>query len=193
MAPSFLKQLARPRPDPGGGAAAAFGGMLALALLAKVVQLEAQRPSHQENRQVWEEKLERIRQLSADLDRLREEDVRAYAQMAQVRASGSRGREWQEAVAYGLQVPQEIMAQAREALALLAWTGGRCRKHLVSDLQVAWEFLGAALQGAHHIARANLPSVADAARRQDFSQKLSQAEHEGRQAFLEASEVLAAR
>ena len=63
MPPSFLEQLAQPRPDPGGGAAAAYGGMLALALLAKVVQLEAQRPSNQGNRQDWEEKLEEIKQL----------------------------------------------------------------------------------------------------------------------------------
>ncbi|MHB8069972.1 MAG: cyclodeaminase/cyclohydrolase family protein [Desulfobaccales bacterium] len=193
MLPQFLDQLSQPRPDPGGGAAAAFGGMLALALLEKVVQLEAHRPSNQGNRQIWEEKLEQIRQLTADLDRLREEDVRAYAQMAQVRASGSRGQEWQKAVEYALQVPREIMAQAREALDLLAWAGARCRKHLVSDLQVAREFLGASLQGAYHIARANLPLVADAARRQDFSQKLSQAAQQGQQVYMEAGEVLAAR
>lgn len=193
MTPAFINQLSQPRPDPGGGAAAAYGGMLALALLEKVVRLEAQRHAHRDNRQDWEEKLERIRQLSGDLDRLREEDVRAYAQMAQVRASGSRGQEWQEAVAYALKVPQEIMAQARAALALLAWAGVRCRKHLISDLQVAREFLGAALQGAYQIARANLPLVTDEVRRQDFSQKLSQAAHEGRQAFMNAGEVLAGR
>lgn len=193
MAPSFLKQLSQPRPDPGGGAAAAYGGMLALALLEKVVLLEAQRPSNQGDRQAWAEKLAQIRQLTADLDRLREEDVRAYAQMARVRASGSRGREWQEAVAYALKVPLEIMVRAREALVLLAWTGARCRKHLVSDLQVAREFLRSAFQGTYHITRANLPFVADAARRQDLSQELSQTAQAGRQAFLEAGEILAGR
>jgi len=193
MTPSFLEQLAQPRPDPGGGAAAAYGGMVALALLAKVLQLEAQRPAHQGNRQAWEEKLRQIKQLTADLDRLREEDVRAYAQMAQVRASGSRGRERQEAVAYALEVPREIMARAGEALALAAWVGARCRRHLVSDLQVAREFLGAALRGADHIAWANLPLVAEESQRQAFSQKLSQAAQEGRQAFLDAGEILAAR
>lgn len=187
---SFLEHLSQPRPDPGGGAAAAFGGMLALALLAKVARLEAQRPANQGDRQVWEEKLEQIRQLTADLDRLREDDVRAYAQMAQVRASDRQGPEWQEAVEYALEVPQEIMAAAQEALALVAWAGARCRKHLVSDLQVALEFLGAALQGAYHIARANLPLVADEARRQDFSQKLTEAAQAGREEFMKAGEIL---
>ncbi len=190
---SFLDQLSQPRPDPGGGAAAAYGGMLALALLEKVARLEAQRPSNQGGRQGWEEKLEQIKQLTTDLDRLREEDVRAYAQLARVRASGSRGRDWEEAVAYGLQVPREIMTQAREALALLAWAGARCRKHLVSDLQVAREFLGAAFQGAYHIARANLPLLRDLPRQQEASRKLDQAALAGRQVFMEAGEILASR
>jgi formiminotetrahydrofolate cyclodeaminase len=167
--------------------------MVALALLTKVVQLEAQRPAHQEERQVWEEKLAQIKQLTADLDRLREEDVRAYAQMVQVRDSGSRGPEWQEAVEYALQVPREIMDRAREALDLVAWVGARCRKHLVSDLQVAREFLGAALLGAYHIALANLPLVTEEARRQEFSQKLIESETRGRQAFREAGATLATR
>lgn len=154
--------------------------MLALALLEKVVRLEAQRPANQGNRPDWEEKLERIRELTADLDRLREEDVMAYARMAQARASGSRGPEWQEAVEYAFKVPQEIMDKARDALDLAAWAGARCRKHLVSDLQVAREFLGAALQGAYHIARANLPLVADDARRQELSRKLDQTAEEYR-------------
>jgi formiminotetrahydrofolate cyclodeaminase len=167
--------------------------MLGLALLAKVVQLEAQRPANQGNCQIWDEKLEQITQLTADLDRLREEDVRAYRQMAQVRASGSRGPEWQEAVKYALEVPQEIMSRAREALGLVAWAGARCQKHLISDLQVAREFLEAALLGAYHIAWANLPLVEDESRRQGFSQQLLEAETRGRQSFREAGATLAAR
>lgn len=193
MPPSFLEQLSQPRPDPGGGAAAAYGVMVALALLTKVVQLEAQRPAHQGNRQDWEEKFAQIKQLTADLDRLREEDVRAYAQMAQVRASGARGKEWQEAVEYALKVPREIMARAEETLALVAWVGARCKKHLVSDLQVAREFLGAALLGAYHIAWANLPLVGEEAPRQEFSRQLVEAETRGRQVFREAGATLAAR
>ena len=193
MISSFLAELAQPRPDPGGGAAAAYGGMLALALLAKVVQLEAQRPGNQGERQVWEKQLEQVQQLTADLDRLREEDVKAYAQMVAARASGSQGQGWQEAVEYALKVPREIMDRAREALILLAWAGARCRKHLVSDLLVALEFLRAVLRGAHHIARANLPLVAEESRYQEFSRQLVEAEESGRQAYREARAILAAQ
>ncbi|MFZ5450866.1 MAG: cyclodeaminase/cyclohydrolase family protein [Thermodesulfobacteriota bacterium] len=190
---SFLEQLAQPRPDPGGGAAAAYGGMLALALVAKVVQLEALRPANLGEGQVWAEKLGQVKQLVSDLDRLREEDVLAYAQMVRVRASGSQGPDWQEAVEYALAVPREIMARAEAGLVLVGWAGERCQKHLVSDLQVALEFLEAALLGAHHIARANLPLVAEEERRQGFSRQLGAAETTGREAYREAGAILAAR
>jgi len=193
MPPSFLNQLSRPRPDPGGGAAAAFGGMLALALLEKVAQLEMQRPANKEKRQEWEEKLVRIRQLTGDLDRLREEDVRAYAQMTEARGSGSSSPEFQEAVEHGLEVPREIMARAWEALSLVAWAGVRCQKHLLSDLQVAREFLMAAGQGAYHIARANLPLLAQEVRQQGFSRILQRDADKGRKAYQDAGEVLAGR
>ena len=193
MDTSFLDQLSQPRPDPGGGAAAAYGGMVALALLAKVVQLEAQRPSNQGQQQVWAEKLEQVQQLTAHLDRLREEDVQAYGQMVRVRASGDPGPEWQKAVEYALAVPREIMARAEAALVLVGWAGKRCQKHLVSDLQVALEFLGAALLGAYHIARANLPLVAEEEQRQEFSRQLRAAETTGREAYRENGTILAAR
>lgn len=193
MTSSFIDQLSQPRPDPGGGAAAAFGGMLALALLEKVAQLEMQRPSNKEKRQEWEEKLARIRQLTGDLDRLREEDVRAYALMVQARGAGSSSPEFQEAVEHGLEVPREIMARAWEALGLVAWAGARCGKHLISDLQVAREFLMAAGQGAYHIARANLPLLAQEVRQQGFSRILQRDGEKGRKAYQDAGEALAGR
>ena len=44
MSASFLDQLARARPDPGGGAAAAFSAGVGLALLTKVIRLEKSGP-----------------------------------------------------------------------------------------------------------------------------------------------------
>ena len=58
-----------------------------------------------------------------------------------------------------MECPRRIASQAGKALELLAWAGGHCQKHLVSDLLVACEFLGAALTGAYHIACANLSLV----------------------------------
>jgi hypothetical protein len=47
MSPAFLTELARARPDPGGGAAAAYGARVGLALVAKVIHLELQRPNRE--------------------------------------------------------------------------------------------------------------------------------------------------
>ena len=84
------------------------------------------------------------------------EDVEAYFQLTRARAQGdpdALAAALEEAVA----CPLRIMQQAQEGLGLLCRGGARCRPHLISDLLVACELLGAAFRGAHHIARANLP------------------------------------
>jgi formiminotetrahydrofolate cyclodeaminase len=177
---SFLKQLAQARPNPGGGAAAAYGAGLALALLEKVVRLEAQRPPNPagEPPVVWRKALARLQRLTENLSRLREEDVSAYFNLSAARASGDAAvlaAALREAVA----CPRRIMQQVSAALELLAWAGARCRPHLVSDLLVAGEFLGAALRGAAHIARANLPLMPDEAGRQALAEELRRFTQEG--------------
>ena len=66
---SFLQELAQARPDPGGGAAAAFGARLGLALLEKVVQLEGGRRREPKGKAsfTWEEALTQLRQLQETL------------------------------------------------------------------------------------------------------------------------------
>jgi len=151
----FLHELAQARPNPGGGAAAAYGARVALALLEKVVQLEGKRrrPAKTASTLSWEEALARLRRLAEDLTQLQDDDVGAYAQLAAARASGS-GVE--AAVRRAVEPPRQMVLRVAAALELLAWAGGHCRPHLVSDLLVAVEFLGGALSGAYHIACANL-------------------------------------
>ncbi len=43
MSPDFLTELAQPRPDPGGGAAAAYSARVALGLITKLAKLEHKR------------------------------------------------------------------------------------------------------------------------------------------------------
>lgn len=154
----FLQELAQARPDPGGGAAAAFGARLGLALLEKVVQLEDGRRREPKGKAsfTWEAALTQLRQLGETLARIQAEDSRAYAGLAAARASGGNVA---AAVREALEPPRQVVLQAGQALELLAWAGGHCQPHLVSDLLVACEFLGAALTGAYHIACANLSLV----------------------------------
>jgi formiminotetrahydrofolate cyclodeaminase len=159
MGDSFLQELAQARPDPGGGAAAAYGATLGLALLEKVVRLEARRAAGDQPRQGgWEEALARLQELSQALADLRKEDVQAYFNLVRTRKAGTTA-EWLAALKEAVLCPLRIVQGAREGLVLLTWAGSQCRRHLVSDLLVAAEFLNAALMGAYHIACANLPLV----------------------------------
>jgi formiminotetrahydrofolate cyclodeaminase len=163
MDSAFLKTLALARPDPGGGAAAAHSAALGLALIEKVVRLEHQRQGPARNPGLpWDDLLARVSVVSAALLRLQEEDVKAYFQFARARTKGdpeSLAAALEEAVA----CPLRVMQQAQDGLVLMAQVGAGCGVHLISDVLVACELLGAAFRGAHHIARGNLPLM-----RQDF-------------------------
>lgn len=165
MDSAFLKALAQARPDPGGGAAAAHSAALGLALLEKVVQLEHQRQPVEEGPGFpWSDLLGRVRRVGLALRRLQEEDVRAYFQLTKARANGA-PEELAVALEEAMACPLRIMQEAQEGLALISQGGARCKLHLVSDLLVACELLGAAWRGAHHIARANLSLMRQESRR----------------------------
>ena len=178
MDSAFLKALAQARPDPGGGAAAAHSAALGLALLEKVVQLEHRRQSPEEESgsgepgSYWSDLLARVRLVAAGLQRLQAEDVEAYFQLTRARTQSDPNAltaALEEAVA----CPLRIMQQAQEGLGLICRGGARCRPHLISDLLVACELLGAAFRGAHHIARANLPLMGQGSRRAVWAANLT--------------------
>jgi formiminotetrahydrofolate cyclodeaminase len=191
MTTSFLEQLARPRPDPGGGAAAAYGGQVAVALLTKVLDLEGRRPGQTPDfQQAWEDWLASARHLAARFRQLRVEDVEAYRRFAQARAAGE-GLE--AAVRFAIQCPLDIMAAAREALELTDLAGSRCQGHLLADLLVAAELLGAVLRGAYHIAQANLPWVMEPETRKEQAPDLIFVLHQGELTMARVSQSLRER
>ena len=160
---SFMEALARPQPDPGGGAAAAYGCSLALALLEKIIQLELGRhPEGSDDYRFWDRLLGTALSLKAEMGRLRQEDVDAYAKLSGALASARRATELPEAFRDAVACPAKIMEKARESLGAVGEAGRRCKKHLVADLQVASELLGAVVNGAYHIARANIHLIEDA-------------------------------
>lgn len=189
---SFLQELAQARPDPGGGAAAAFGARLGLALLEKVVQLEGGRPrkSAAKSSFTWDAALPRLKNLSESLKKLQEEDVQAYSQLVAARASGEN---LAAAARRAVTPPRQIVTQTAAALELLAWAGGHCKTHLLSDLLVAVEFLGAALAGAYHIACANLRLVTPEANRQALRREFCQAYRKGDDLYNMVKAALVAR
>jgi len=172
MSPAFLEEVARARPDPGGGAAAAYAAALGLALLTKVVRLEGRRQAAGQD-SFWQETAVRVEELRHAFNRLQDEDVLAYERLARARAEGS-PEALAAAVRDAVAAPRAIMREAQKALRLILKAGRRCKAHLVSDLLVACELLAAALAGAHHIAGANLALVQEAAEEQQLSRELAQ-------------------
>jgi len=159
MQDTFLNQLAQPRPDPGGGAAAAHGGLLSLAIMEKVVRLEVGRVPRDERKSDWQDLLQRIRTLADEFHWLREGDCVAYMKLAEAKAAGLRGcalaDAWEEAIA----CPMMMAKCSVRTLGVLSDIGSLCGKHLIADLQVAAEFLAATFRGAFHIAKSNVHAM----------------------------------
>ena len=193
MSPAFLTELARARPDPGGGAVAAYGARVALALVAKVVHLELQRPNRQAPEvRDWRDLLAQVRDLTAAFARLQQEDVQAYFQLTRARAEDNPGMRL-AAVDEAVACPRRLMQRAAAALGLVRRAGENCQTHLVADLLVACEFLGASLRGAHHIAGANLPLAPAAAAREALAAELAQAWQTGEAIFRDTRAALRLR
>lgn len=173
MKESFLKQLAKPRPDPGGGAAAAYGASLGLALLEKIAHLEyGRRHNVTDIAHSWPQLLAEITELNTDFSRLIESDVEAYRRLVVTRSSGSKNL-LSDAIDHAINCPVEIMTKIRQALALAYRLGGLCKQPLVADLLVAVEFFGASLRGAHHIAVANVSLIENTTKRAIVQTRLS--------------------
>ncbi len=120
----------------------------------------------------WDDLLRRVRQVAGALLRLQEEDVQAYFNLAQARRGGD-PRKLAAALEEALGCPLRTMQQAQEGLVLISQGGARCKIHLLSDLLVACELLGAAFRGAHHIAWANLLLMHQSSRRVVWAEDLA--------------------
>jgi formiminotetrahydrofolate cyclodeaminase len=154
--------------------------------MEKVVQLELKRPHRREQEvHFWRDLLAQVRDLTAAFSRLQQEDVQAYFHLTGARAEGE-PEALSAAVHAAVDCPRRIGQGAGQALGLLSRVGQKCRRHLVSDLLVACEVLGAALRGAHHIAGANLPLLPGGATREALAAELSQALQTGDAIFQEA-------
>lgn len=191
---SFLADLASPRPDPGGGAAAAYVALVALALVEKVLQLELRRGKPGDDRNIyWRDELQALRQLQGNFSRLCSDDVLAYQQLARTAGREAKSEQWQAAILGAIDCPQQMMRAAHAALAMALEVGHRCRKHLVGDVLVAVELLGAALQGAHHIASANLSLLQQSGERPPLAEELDRNLTDGIERLATIREDLTAR
>ena len=182
MSESFLEALARPEPVPGGGAAAAHGACVGLALLEKIILVELRR-SEIPFKSRWQDLLEEVRESSSTLIRLRDEDGEAYVRFAQAKTFGNSDEDTLEALKAAIESPIQIMQEAKRSLDLVARAGNHCKGHLLSDLLVACELLRAAIDGTHRIVQANLGVMGEPSLRSHYQNKLNQVQVESRELF----------
>jgi formiminotetrahydrofolate cyclodeaminase len=173
MVDSFIDALARPNPVPGGGAAAAHGACVGLALLEKIVQVELKR-SCDSCEAEWKNLLQEVRKSSSILLELRDEDGRAYVRFAQAKTLGKSKTEVLVALQQAIDCPTNIMEEANEAFSFVARAGMHCKGHLLSDLLVVCELLRATISGAHRIAQANLSLMEESPKRSEYLARLEQ-------------------
>lgn len=191
---TFLDELREPQPNPGGGAAAAYGACLGLALLEKIIRLEKnRRPANSEAGLSWADLLERSRQLTADFTSLQQQDVQAYSGLVAARTPGSDKDQLDAALEEAIRCPVAIIHKSLAAQNLIARAGKHCKRHLLADLQVACELLEAAGTGAYHIALANLHWVKDAARRNNHRDLLGELRDQVRETRKRVNEELFSR
>lgn len=192
MVDSFIDALARPYPVPGGGAAAAHGACVGLALLEKIVQVELQR-SRDSSEAEWRNLLQEVKKSSSTLLQLRDEDGRAYARFAQAKTFGKGETEVLEALQQAIECPTRIMAEANEAVNFVARAGVHCKGHLLSDLLVVCELLRATTSGAHRIAQANLSLMEASPKRNEYQDRLEQLLTGSRELYESAVSALVQR
>jgi len=182
MSDSFLEALAAPRPIPGGGAAAAHGARVGLALLEKIVLVELKRDQITSDYS-WSDLLEEVKASSRTLLQLRDQDGRAYLRFAKAKTFGNSDEDTLEALKAAIESPIEIMEEAKIGLELVARAGKHCKSHLLSDLLVVCELLRAAIDGTHRIAQANLGVMGEPSLRSHYQNKLNQVQVESRELF----------
>jgi len=173
MVDSFIEALAKPKPVPGGGAAAAHGACVGLALLEKIVQVELQR-SLDSSEAEWRNLLQEVKESASTLLQLRDEDGRAYVRFAQAKTFGKGKTEVLEALQQAIECPIRIMEEANEAFDFVDKVGMHCKGHLLPDLLVVGELLEATISGAHRIAQANLSLMEGSPERNEYQHRLAQ-------------------
>ena len=182
MDDSFIEALVKPKPVPGGGAAAAHGAFVGLALLEKIVTVEFQRSSVPSEPD-WKNLLQEVKEASRTILQLRDEDGKAYIRFAQAKTFGKGKKEVLEALHQAIESPTRIMEEANEALNLVARAGTHCKGHLTSDLLVVCELLRAAIYGAHGIAQANVGLMKPSMEKNEHQGRLGQLLTDGKELY----------
>jgi formiminotetrahydrofolate cyclodeaminase len=157
-------------PTPGGGSAAALAGAVGSALLAMVAGLPKSRAATGEDAERLKAAGEKCAAASAGLEALVDRDSEAYdlvvAAYKRPKATdeekAARSAAIQAAMREAIAAPLEVMRACSAAAGQGAVIAALGNPSASSDVQVAFELLGAGLRGAKQNVEINLGSVKDA-------------------------------
>jgi formiminotetrahydrofolate cyclodeaminase len=157
---AFLDALASGVPSPGGGSAAALAGALAAALVAMSSRVTADRDPAATD---LAEAATAADQLRRRLTALAGADAEAYEALLAARRlpPASRAAAAQTALRRATDVPLDLVAAARDTLAMCERIVRRVRSSTLSDLQVANALAVAALEAGAVTAQTNLRDSTD--------------------------------
>jgi formiminotetrahydrofolate cyclodeaminase len=150
---NFLKELAQPKPDPGGGSAAAYVGAVATGLALKVLKLEIQRSSNV--RQIrLESLLTALQGYNEQFLSLVRADEEAYKDFMESRKTG--GGRLSAAIVRIIDVPIQIGETALKSLCIIESLDTDYADYLTGDVSVVSELLYGIIVGINEIIRSNM-------------------------------------
>lgn len=165
----YIDMASSGTPTPGGGSVSALAGALGVTMACMASNFTVGKKKYRDVEPQVREILDNLKQSRENLLELTEEDSRAYDKFSKAMAlpkgtdeeKKARSAAMQEAVAYAMDVPLEIVRECRDVLRVLTDLVNIANPNLVSDVGVAAILAEAALRGAKLNVEINLGYIKD--------------------------------
>lgn len=165
----FADRLASDEPTPGGGSAAALGGVLGAGLVSMVCRFTVGRERYADVDDDMQRVLARSEELRAELQRAVEDDVDAYGGYSRASAlpreteeeKSERAAALQAALRDSTEVPLRVAERCVELLELAVEAAAKGNRYLISDAAVGAELAAAGRASAELNVRLNAAGLED--------------------------------
>jgi formiminotetrahydrofolate cyclodeaminase len=164
----YLKDLGRKKPVPGGGSAAALVGSLGAGLLMMVAAYTIGKKKYKKHWQYAEKVYRELAVVRDALNRLIDEDIRAYENVSKVRQSKD-DRSYQRALKEASQPPFSVCELTAHAMTLAGGLKSRGNANLISDTRTGMGLLREAFKAARLNVDINLKYIHD----KDYRKKVN--------------------
>lgn len=198
---SFLVKLGGKSPEPAGGAALALAGASAAALMSLTCHTTLGGSTSPDEQAVLSACQLQSEQLSARIQHLIDEDVRAYRAVtrslrlpqATPDQHAERQRALDQALAYASEIPLEVVRACLDILDLVVRIEPSVSPPVMGDLAAAVHLAEAAIKGSLRNARINTGAMADQERAGEIRASIDDLARRARALAEQAEQALRAR